>query len=1214
MAGRAGRRGLDTTGTVIILASDELPEQTTLSTMILGKPGKLQSQFRLTYNMILNLLRVEALKVEEMIKRSFSENASQRLLPDQQKKVIESEKTLSSLPKLECDICLEDIHKYYDTSADLVDLNQRIISMAASHPHGSKSLMAGRVVVLRDGHFRWNVAVLLKPAPTIEKIKSYFVLALVSQETKERKNGRTNLLANLLSARSHLLFQDIDPQTVPPHWPPKAQSLFVSNGVYELLAVPITSISLVQVDPIVELHKIVPMKEVIANLAEIVNEWVALGTVPEVDWSRIRVLEFQELLRARDQSARRLDSSACTLCEDFEHHYTVLHAEKVLRANIANLKMAISDQNLELIPDYEQRIDVLKELKFIDQYSTVQLKGRVACEINSVNELVLTELILENTLAAYEPEEVVALLSSFVFQEKTEIEPLIPSKLEEGREAILAISDRVGRVQDRNKVAADDFRSALKFGLMEVVYEWAKGMPFEQITSLTDVAEGTIVRVITRLDETCREVRDAARVIGDADLMKKMEEAQIKIKRDNLESCVVLVAMDYSMLQDLEVIAVAQKHVVQEAESTAPISIDASDAASSVLDNFEPLDRDPKRIRVDLPSVQNDALKNLEAYPTPQLACGPPQRRRVNPESLAARLGPELVAELEKHITPGNIEMPPFSVRRDIQVKFGIDRRHIYDFFHSRGLRCLKEEKGGRKDIAISQEQSRFRPVRQLATPPSPKMPAARKRRAAATSAAASLSKPTQTRAPRKMKALPQRAKIVLSSDTIPSKPHIPYDSPNSSFIEITPEDMQVNFMPVANPLDETFSLERALGDLSYAYRSRPVFERMVELQELSSGASTPALTPSTSSSSPPYFSSQFLSSSPASLLIPDPAAEQAKSIHAPVNQADREDHYEWISTVLGPAVGVQENVGTYKSYMEHQRHIYFERILSDDRSRPLRPRNTHSTGDFRSWVLRARSDPTSHMLPSMTRSQLTSPASPPVITIGNVPVKTSEDDLDALFPDLQLEYPDDCSEPGPFANSFVVQSMSPSLHDVVDMPRVSADKQVPTSILDSHARCLSGLVSGHCGKNVTASSLRVDHDNLRRYHSLILNTTSASAAYVRPSTHILVTSEYPHNKELRLSALDPSSQLFLYFPVQADVPNENLMSVPITQDEDAILARYQSFFTSPRAFSPSTALLVLFGSIDFCSVRGPILDSSYCNNLHDCPSFGFFLQARHQR
>lgn len=57
--------------------------------------------------------------------------------------------------------------------------------------------------------------------------------------------------------------------------------------------------------------------------------------------------------------------------------------------------------------------------------------------------------------------------------------------------------------------------------------------PFDQITLLTDVAEGTIVRVITRLDETCREVRDAARVIGDTELFKKMEEAQNKIKRDS---------------------------------------------------------------------------------------------------------------------------------------------------------------------------------------------------------------------------------------------------------------------------------------------------------------------------------------------------------------------------------------------------------------------------------------------------------------------------------------------------------------------------------------------------------------------------------------------------------------------------------------------------------------------------------------------------------
>ena len=61
--------------------------------------------------------------------------------------------------------------------------------------------------------------------------------------------------------------------------------------------------------------------------------------------------------------------------------YQLVHKEKTLLSSITSLKLALSDQNLELLPDYEQRIGVLKELKFIDENQTVQLKGRVACEV-----------------------------------------------------------------------------------------------------------------------------------------------------------------------------------------------------------------------------------------------------------------------------------------------------------------------------------------------------------------------------------------------------------------------------------------------------------------------------------------------------------------------------------------------------------------------------------------------------------------------------------------------------------------------------------------------------------------------------------------------------------------------------------------------------------------------------------------------------------------
>lgn len=209
----------------------------------------------------------------------------------------------------------------------------------------------------------------------------------------------------------------------------------------------------------------------------------------------------------------------------------------MIKTQLDRLRQTLSDQNLQLLPDYEQRIQVLKDLSFIDCATRIQLKGKVACEIHSGDELVLTELILDNVLAEYEPAEIAALLSCFVFQEKTESTPMLTAKLEKGMQTIIDIAEKVNNVQVLHQVIlqndeGSDFASKPRFGLVEVVYEWARGMSFKNITDLTDVLEGTIVRVITRLDEVCREVKNAARIIGDPELYQKMTTAQEMIRRD----------------------------------------------------------------------------------------------------------------------------------------------------------------------------------------------------------------------------------------------------------------------------------------------------------------------------------------------------------------------------------------------------------------------------------------------------------------------------------------------------------------------------------------------------------------------------------------------------------------------------------------------------------------------------------------------------------
>lgn len=57
MSGRAGRRGLDRVGVVIAMV-DEAVEPDTLKQLTGGGADVLLSSFHLTYNMVLNLLRV----------------------------------------------------------------------------------------------------------------------------------------------------------------------------------------------------------------------------------------------------------------------------------------------------------------------------------------------------------------------------------------------------------------------------------------------------------------------------------------------------------------------------------------------------------------------------------------------------------------------------------------------------------------------------------------------------------------------------------------------------------------------------------------------------------------------------------------------------------------------------------------------------------------------------------------------------------------------------------------------------------------------------------------------------------------------------------------------------------------------------------------------------------------------------------------------------
>lgn len=82
----------------------------------------------------------------------------------------------------------------------------------------------------------------------------------------------------------------------------------------------------------------------------------------------------------------------------------------------------------------------------------MELKGKVACEISSADELTLTELMFNGVLKDIKVEEMVSLLSCFVWQEKLQEAQKPREELELLFTQLQDTARRVAKVQLESKV------------------------------------------------------------------------------------------------------------------------------------------------------------------------------------------------------------------------------------------------------------------------------------------------------------------------------------------------------------------------------------------------------------------------------------------------------------------------------------------------------------------------------------------------------------------------------------------------------------------------------------------------------------------------------------------------------------------------------------------------------------------------------------------
>ncbi|XP_056146246.1 exosome RNA helicase MTR4 [Lampris incognitus] len=513
MSGRAGRRGMDERG-IIIFMVDEKMNPAVGKQLLKGSADPLNSAFHLTYNMVLNLLRVEEINPEYMLEKSFYQFQHIRTLPGVLEKIkkLEDEYHTIEIPNE------ESVTVYYKIRKQLFKLGKEVQEYILKPKYCLPFLQPGRLVKVKiqDAEFGWGVVVNfskktnVKAGPDAEPLYVVEVLLYCSKES----------------------VKEFATEAAKPPAPGEAGEMQVVPVMLHL----VTSISSIRVYLPRDLRSFDNRQRMFKSIQEVEKRFPdGIPLVDPIDDMGIKDNTLKKLIQKTEAFEHRLYSHPLHHDPSLEAVYSLCEKKALIAAEVKSAKLELRKARTVLQMDkLKCRKRVLRRLGFATPSDVIEIKGRVACEINSADELLLTEMMFNGLFNDLTAEQSTALLSCFVFQENASEMPKLTEQLARPFRQMQEYAKRIAKVSADAKVEVDEesYLSKFKPHLMDVVYTWANGASFSQICKMTDVFEGSIIRCMRRLEELLRQMSSAAKAIGNTELETKFTEGITKIKRD----------------------------------------------------------------------------------------------------------------------------------------------------------------------------------------------------------------------------------------------------------------------------------------------------------------------------------------------------------------------------------------------------------------------------------------------------------------------------------------------------------------------------------------------------------------------------------------------------------------------------------------------------------------------------------------------------------
>ncbi|KAF6760384.1 rRNA-processing arch domain-containing protein [Ephemerocybe angulata] len=529
MSGRAGRRGLDDRGVVIMMCDEKL-EPVAAKGMLKGEADRLDSAFHLGYNMVLNLMKVEGISPEFMLERCFFQFQSNAGIPKLEEELAQEQEAQNAIVIPDENL----VAQYYEYRQQLDRLSADFREVVTHPAYSLPFMRPGRLVKVKHQKldFGWGVVVNYqkrlapknRPGPSVDQLPPHEQYII-------------DVLLNLAPGSSPVKDKDVV-HAAPEGILPCPQGQKGIPQVVPVLLSTIDSISHLRIVLPKDLRPEAARETVWKSVLEVQRRFPqGIALLDPVENMGIKDEKFKELINKIDIMEKKMFSSPLHKDPSLPERYSLYSKKKESQERIRSLKKRIqSTHDVLQMEELKCRKRVLRRLGFTSSADIVDVKGRVACEISSGDELLLTELIFNGAFNTLSPEQCAALLSCFVFTEKSDQQTKLTEELAAPLRVMQEIARRIAKVSKESKLALDEeeYVSSFKVELMDAVIQWCRGASFSDICKITDqLFEGSLIRVFRRLGELLRQMAQAAKVIGNAELKERFEKALEMLERPN---------------------------------------------------------------------------------------------------------------------------------------------------------------------------------------------------------------------------------------------------------------------------------------------------------------------------------------------------------------------------------------------------------------------------------------------------------------------------------------------------------------------------------------------------------------------------------------------------------------------------------------------------------------------------------------------------------